>query len=138
MFLVFGSSKLAIRLSKWCSNRQKCVLIGLANNLPIEEPLIGCDIIALPSPVELSIIPKIEHIPTAILFLDDKALSDIDPLDEIRKKWPNTPVLTTMPLQGDGIDLVSIDDISFSAMQDRIRSWERRESASIVEEKQSK
>jgi nanoRNase/pAp phosphatase (c-di-AMP/oligoRNAs hydrolase) len=133
MFLVFGSSKLAIRLSKWCSNRQKCVLIGLANNLPIEEPLIGCDIIALPSPVELSIIPKIEHIPTAILFLDDKALSDIDPLDEIRKKWPNTPVLTTMPLQGDGIDLVSIDDISFSAMQDRIRSWERRESASIVE-----
>ena len=133
MFLVFGSNQLAVRLSKWCAKRHKCVLIGLASSLPIEEPLDECEIIALPSPVELSSIPLIEHIPTAILYLDDDALIDSNSLEQIKMKWPETPILTTVPLEGDGIDLVSIDDISFAAMQDRIRSWERRASASVVE-----
>ena len=133
MFLVFGSNQLAVRLSKWCAKRHKCVLIGLASSLPIEEPLDECEIIALPSPVELSSIPLIDHIPTAILYLDDDALIDSNSLDQIKMKWPETPILTTVPLEGDGIDLVSIDDISFAAMQDRIRSWERRASASVVE-----
>ena len=133
MFLVFGSNQLAVRLSKWCAKRHKCVLIGLASSLPIEEPLDECEIIALPSPVELSSIPLIEHIPTAILYLDDDALIDSNSLDQIKMKWPETPILTTVQLEGDGIDLVSIDDISFAAMQDRIRSWERRASASVVE-----
>ena len=133
MFLVFGSNHLAVRLSKWCAKRHKCVLVGLASSLPIEESLDNCDIIALPSPVELSSIPLIEHIPTAILYLDDDALIDTNSLDKIKMKWPETPILTTVPLEGDGIDLVSIDDISFAAMQDRIRSWERRASASVVE-----
>ena len=133
MFLVFGSNHLAVRLSKWCAKRHKCVLVGLASSLPIEEPLDDCEIIALPSPVELSSIPLIEHIPTAILYLDDDALIDTNSLDQIKMKWPETPILTTVPLEGDGIDLVSIEDISFAAMQDRIRSWERRASASVVE-----
>ena len=133
MFLVFGSNQLAVRLSKWCAKRHKCVLIGLASSLSIEEPLDECEIIALPSPVELSSIPLIEHIPTAILYLDDDALIDSNSLEQIKMKWPETPILTTVPLEGDGIDLVSIDDISFAAMQDRIRSWERRASASVVE-----
>ena len=133
MFLVFGSNQLAVRLSKWCAKRHKCVLIGLASSLPIEEPLDECEIIALPSPVELSSIPLIDHIPTAILYLDDDALIDSNSLDQIKMKWPETPILTTVQLEGDGIDLVSIDDISFAAMQDRIRSWERRASASVVE-----
>ena len=133
MFLIFGSNHLAVRLSKWCAKRHRCVLVGLAQTLPIEEPLEDCEIIALPSPIELSSIPQIEHIPTAILYLDDNILLDIDSLEEIKTKWPETPILTTVPLEGDGIDLVSIDDISFAAMQDRIRSWERRASASVVE-----
>lgn len=133
MFLIFGSNNLAVRLSKWCAKRHRCVLVGLAQTLPIEEPLEDCEIIALPSPIELSSIPQIEHIPTAILYLDDNILLDIDSLEEIKIKWPETPILTTVPLEGDGIDLVSIDDISFAAMQDRIRSWERRASASVVE-----
>jgi nanoRNase/pAp phosphatase (c-di-AMP/oligoRNAs hydrolase) len=132
MFLIFGSNHLAVRLSRWCANRHRCVLVGLASTLPIDEPLEGCEIIALPSPVELSSLPTIEHIPTAILYLDDDALKDNDSLEEIKKRWPQTPILTTVPLEGDGIDLVSIDDISFAAMQDRIRSWERRASASVV------
>ena len=132
MFLVFGSNHLAVRLSKWCANRHRCVLVGLASTLPVEEPLEGCEIIALPSPLKLDSIPLIGHIPTAILYLDNNALKDENPLEEIKIKWPDTPILTTIPLEGDGIDLVSIDDISFAAMQDRIRSWERRTSASVV------
>ena len=133
MFLIFGSSGLGLRLAKWCSKRHRCTLIGLADSLPIGEPLDDCEIIALPSPVELKSIPQINHFPTAILYLDNNALSDENPLEEIKMRWPNVPILTTIPLEGDGIDLVSIDDISFSAMQDRIRSWERRASASVVE-----
>ena len=132
MFLVFGSNQLAVRLSKWCAKRHKCVLVGLASTLPVEEPLDGCEIIALPAPMELSSITMIEHIPTAILYLDDNALMEDNSLEEIKKRWPETPILTTVPLEGDGIDLVSIDDISFAALQDRIRSWERRASASVV------
>ena len=132
MFLIFGSSGLGLRLAKWCSNRHRCTLVGLAHSLPIEEPLENCEIIALPSAVEINSIPQLNHYPTAILYLDDDSLSDGNPLEEIKKKWPNVPILTTVPVEGDGIDLVSIDDISFSAMQDRIRSWERRASASVV------
>ena len=132
MFLIFGSSGLGLRLAKWCSKRHRCTLIGLAESLPIGEELEGCEIIALPSALNLTSIPQINHFPTAILYLDSNALSDDNPLDEIKMRWPNVPILTTIPLEGDGIDLVSIDDISFAAMQDRIRSWERRASASVV------
>ena len=132
MFLIFGSSGLGLRLAKWCSKRHRCTLIGLAESLPIGEELEGCEIIALPSALNLTSIPQINHFPTAILYLDSNALSDNNPLDEIKMRWPNVPILTTIPLEGDGIDLVSIDDISFAAMQDRIRSWERRASASVV------
>ena len=133
MFLIFGSSGLGLRLAKWCSKRHRCTLIGLAESLPIGEALEECEIIALPSPLKLNSLPQINHFPTAILYLDNNSLSDENPLDEIRMRWPNVPIMTTIPLEGDGIDLVSIDDISFSAMQDRIRSWERRASASVVE-----
>ena len=46
MFLIFGSSGLGLRLAKWCSNRHRCTLVGLAHSLPIEEPLENCEIIA--------------------------------------------------------------------------------------------
>tara|TARA_B100000614_G_C14546605_1_gene492330 strand:+ start:203 stop:1438 length:1236 start_codon:yes stop_codon:yes gene_type:complete len=71
--------------------------------------------------------------PTAILYLDDKSINDDEPLEAIKRKWPKTPILTTIPIEGDGYDLISIDDISFSAMQDRIRGWERKEGASTLE-----
>ena len=50
MFLVFGSNPLALRLSRWCAQRQRCVLIGLAASLPETEPIDQCDIVALPGP----------------------------------------------------------------------------------------
>ena len=129
MFLIFGSSGLGLRLAKWCSTRKSCTLIGLADSLPIGEQLQNCEIIALPSSMPLSKLPITNNSPTAILYLDDKSISDDEPLEVIKRKWPKTPILTTIPIEGDGYDLISIDDISFSAMQDRIRGWERKEGA---------
>ena len=133
MFLIFGSSGLGLRLAKWCSTRKNCTLIGLAKDLPIGEDLENCEIIALPSSMPLSDLPITNKSPTAILYLDDKSISDDEPLEVIKRKWPKTPILTTIPIEGDGYDLISIDDISFSAMQDRIRGWERKEGASTLD-----
>lgn len=133
MFLIFGSSGLGLRLAKWCSVRKPCTLIGIAADLPIGEDLPNCEIIALPTSMGLTDLPLNINSPTAILYLDDKSINDDEPLEAIKRKWPKTPILTTIPIEGDGYDLISIDDISFSAMQDRIRGWERKEGASTLE-----
>ena len=133
MFLIFGSSGLGLRLAKWCSMRKPCTLIGIAADLPMGENLPNCEIIALPTSMGLTDLPLNINSPTAILYLDDKSINDDEPLEAIKRKWPKTPILTTIPIEGDGYDLISIDDISFSAMQDRIRGWERKEGASTLE-----
>ena len=133
MFLIFGSSGLGLRLAKWCSMRKPCTLIGIAADLPMGENLPNCEIIALPTSMGLTDLPLNINSPTAILYLDDKSINDDEPLEAIKRKWPKTPILTTIPIEGDGYDLISIDDISFSAMQDRIRGWERKEGASTLD-----
>ena len=132
MFLIIGSGHLAVRLSQWCAERSRSILIGLANNLPLDGPLEGCEIMALPNPTLLNTLPLDAHKPTAVLLLDPEALADEDPVSAIQNRWSDIPILTTLPLEGDGVDLVSVDDVSFAAMQDRIRSWERKDGAGVV------
>ena len=111
MFLVFGSTPLAVRLSRWCAQRQRCVLIGLASTLPDTEPIDGCEIIALPAAMPLSSLPLEDHKPTAILLIDPNALEGEEPIESIRNHWRDVPILTTLPLEGDGVDLISVDDV---------------------------
>lgn len=132
MFLVFGSTPLAVRLSQWCAQRQHCVLVGLASTLPETEPIEQCDVIALPEPTPLTALPLDARSPTAILLIDPNALAGDHPIEAIRNHWKDVPILTTLPLEGDGVDLISVDDVSFTAMQDRIRSWERKDGASVL------
>ena len=99
MFLIFGSSGLGLRLAKWCSTRRNCTLVGMAKDLPIGQDLENCEIIALPGPVKLADLPVNNHSPTAILYLDDKSLDDLDPLGSIKNKWPKSPILTTIPME---------------------------------------
>ncbi|MBT6844864.1 MAG: hypothetical protein HOA11_03830, partial [Euryarchaeota archaeon] len=132
MFLIIGSGQLAIRLSQWCAEQRKSILVGLAQKLPLDGPLEGCDIMALPHSTFLSELPLDAHKPTAVLLLNPEALADEDPVASIRNRWAEIPILTTLPLEGDGVDLISVDDVSFAAMQDRIRSWERKDGAGVV------
>ncbi len=132
MFLIIGSGHLAVRLSQWCAERRRSILIGLATNLPLDGPLEGCEIMALPGPTLLNTLPLDAHKPTAVLLLDPEALADDEPVAAIQNRWADVPILTTLPLKGDGVDLVSVDDVSFAAMQDRIRSWERKDGAGVV------
>ena len=132
MFIIIGSGQLAIRLSQWCAERRRSILIGLAAHLPLDGPLEGCEIMALPSPTLLNSLPLDAHKPTAVLLLDPEALADEDPVTAIQNRWSDIPILTTLPLEGDGVDLISVDDVSIAAMQDRIRSWERKDGAGVV------
>jgi nanoRNase/pAp phosphatase (c-di-AMP/oligoRNAs hydrolase) len=132
MFLIIGSGHLAVRLSQWCALRRRSVLIGLASNLPLDGPLEGCEIIALPSPMPLNSLPLEAQKPTAVLLLNPEALADENPLEAIQNHWQDVPILTTLSLEGDGVDLISVDDVSFAAMQDRIRSWEQKDGASVL------
>jgi hypothetical protein len=132
MFLVFGSNPLAVRLSQWCAQRQRCVLVGLASTLPETDPIEQCEVIALPEPMPLASLPLDAGEPTAILLIDPNALSGDAPIEAVRNHWKDVPILTTMPLEGDGVDLISVDDVSYTAMQDRIRSWERKDGASVL------
>ncbi|MEJ6665900.1 MAG: DHH family phosphoesterase, partial [Euryarchaeota archaeon] len=104
----------------------------MAETLPDTEPIEQCDIIALPEPMTLSSLPLDARKPTAILLIDPNALLGEAPIEAIRNHWGDVPILTTLPLEGDGVDLISVDDVSFTAMQDRIRSWERKDGASVL------
>ena len=133
MFLIIGSGHLAIRLSQWCAQRRRSVLIGLASSLPLDGPLEGCEIMALPTPTSLRELPLDSQKPTAVLLLNPEALADTNPLEAIQNHWQDIPILTTLSLEGDGIDLISVDDVSFAAMQDRIRSWEQKAGANVLQ-----
>ena len=91
MFLIFGSSGLGLSL-QMVFNPEKLTLIGLAEDLPIGESLDNCEIIALPSSMQLNELPITNNSPTAILYLDDKSISDDEPLEVIKRKWPKPNV----------------------------------------------
>ena len=84
MFLIIGSGHLAVRLSQWCALRRRSVLIGLASNLPLDGPLEGCEIMALPSPMPLNSLPLEAQKPTAVLLLNPEALADENPLEALQ------------------------------------------------------
>ena len=96
MFLIFGSSGLGLRLAKWCSTRKNCTLIGLADDLPIGEALENCEIIALPSSMPLAELPVSNNSPTAILFLDDKSITDDEPLEAVSYTHLTLPTIPTV------------------------------------------
>ncbi|MEZ8112544.1 MAG: DHH family phosphoesterase [Candidatus Poseidoniaceae archaeon] len=135
MFLIIGSGNLAIRLATWCQSSRSCIIVGLSEKLPIQQQdeLKNVEVMALPHAVSLNSLPLGDRSPTAVLLLDPSALEDSNPIQALNTMWPNVPILTTLPLQGDGIDLVSIDDVSFAAIQDRIRAWDRKDGSTVVQ-----
>ncbi|MDE0557310.1 MAG: DHH family phosphoesterase [Candidatus Poseidoniaceae archaeon] len=135
MFLIIGSGNLAIRLATWCQSSRSCIIVGLSEKLPVQQQdeLENVEVMALPHAVSLNSLPLGDRNPTAVLLLDPSALDDSDPIQALNTMWPNVPILTTLPLQGDGIDLVSIDDVSFAAIQDRIRAWDRNDGSTVVQ-----
>ena len=61
--------------------------------------------------------PLPEVIPTAILLLEE-IICDDDPVQELKNRWPNTPILSTIDV--DGAEMVSIEDLTTSAIQHRL------------------
>ena len=126
MFLIFGSDPIAIRLAEWIGERSVARIIGLAEQL---VPMNDVEIVALPTEMELHEMPLPEVTPTAILLLEE-IICDDDPVQELKNRWPNTPILSTIDVEG--AELVSIEDLTTSAIQDRLRSIDRKQGAREV------
>ncbi len=126
MFLIFGSDSLAIRLAEWIGARSRVRIIGLADQIVGME---DAEIVALPTEMELHEMPLPDVTPTAILLLEE-IICDDDPVQELRNHWPNTPILSTINI--DGAERISVEDLTISAIQDRLRSIDRKQGASEV------
>ena len=126
MFLIFGSDPIAVRLAEWIGERSTARIIGLAEQL---VPMNDVEIVALPTEMELHEMPLPEVTPTAILLLEE-IICDDDPVQELKNRWPNTPILSTIDV--DGAEMVSIEDLTTSAIQDRLRSIDRKQGAREV------
>ena len=126
LFLIFGSDTIAIRLAEWIGSRSRVRIIGLAEQM---AGIPGAEIVALPTEMELHEMPLPDVTPTAILLLEE-IICDDDPIQELRNHWPNTPILSTLAI--DGVERISIEDLTTSAIQDRLRSIDRKQGASEV------
>ena len=126
MFLIFGSDPLAIRLAEWIGERSRVRIIGLAEQ---QVAMKDVEIVALPTEMELHEMPLPEVTPTAILLLEE-IICDDDPVAELRNRWPNTPILSTIDVEG--AEMISVEDLTASAIQDRLRSIDRKQGASEV------
>ena len=126
MFLIFGSDSLAIRLAEWIGARSRVRIIGLAEQL---VPMKDVEIVALPTEMELHEMPLPEVTPTAVMLLEE-IICDDDPVQELKNRWPNTPILSTIDVEG--AERISVEDLTTSAIQDRLRSIDRKQGASEV------
>jgi len=126
LFLIFGSDTLAIRLAEWIGQRSIVRIIGLAEQL---VPMEDVEIVALPTEMELHEMPLPDVTPTAVLLLEE-IICDDDPVQELKSHWPNTPILSTIDVKG--AERISIEDLTTSAIQDRLRSIDRKQGASEV------
>ena len=66
---------------------------------PLDKPLEGCEIMALPSPMLLKDLPLDTRKPTAVLLLDPESLLDENALEALQNHWNDVPVLTTSHLR---------------------------------------
>ena len=126
MFVIFGSDPIAIRLAEWIGERSSVRIIGLAEQL---VPMKDVEIVALPTEMELHEMPLPEVTPTAVLLLEE-IICDDNPVKELKNRWPNTPVLSTIDVEG--AEKISIEDLTINAIQDRLRSIDRKQGASEV------
>ena len=126
MFLIFGCDHLAIRLAQWISVRSRVRIVGLAEHM---VGLENVEMVALPTEMNLDEMPLPEVTPTAILLLEE-IICDDDPVEVLRNHWPNTPILSTIDLEG--AELISVEDLTVAAIQDRLRSIDRRQGAGEV------
>jgi nanoRNase/pAp phosphatase (c-di-AMP/oligoRNAs hydrolase) len=126
MFLIFGCDHLAIRLAQWISARSRVRIIGLADHMIGVE---GVEMVALPTEMNLDEMPLPEVSPTAILLLEE-IICDDNPVEALRNHWPNSPILSTIDLEG--AETISVEDLTVAAIQDRLRSIDRRQGADEV------
>ena len=74
--------------------------------------------------------PLPEVAPTAVMLLEEITCDD-DPVQELKNRWPNTPILSTIDVEG-AENVISVEDLTTSAIQDRLRSIDRKQGASEV------
>ena len=135
MFLVLGHSPIAVGLAHWCSKRRPTRLIGLASKLEISEDIGDCEILPLPMPMAPSELPDGGHKPTAVILVDTDVLEGENILTEIRKRWPDAPILSEeLSVEHiENLDQIDVQDLISAAFKEKVRSWERHAGATVLE-----
>lgn len=135
MFLVVGSSKIAVNLAKWCSERRPSQLVGLASILDVDEDLGDCEILQLPRAMSVSELPDTGQKPTAVILVEPQVLNEEHPIPSLRERWPDTPILSerTLDQNIEKVDVIDTSDIITAAYKDKVRSWERHAGATVLE-----
>ena len=135
MFLVVGNSPIAVNLARWCSERRPTRLICLASSLEIAEDLGDCEILPLPKPLPVSKLPDVSQKPTAVILVDSEVLEGEQVLMDMRKRWPDTPILTEKSSEKeiDSIDKIDAQEIITAAFKEKVRAWERHAGATVLE-----
>ena len=121
MFLVIGSSTIAVNLANWCSERRPTRLIGLASLLDISEDLGDCEILPLPKALSVSELPDTGQKPTAVILVDSDVLDEEETLTSLRERWPEAPILPkkTAPQEIDKVDEIDTQDIITAAFKEK-------------------
>lgn len=115
-----------MRLAEWISVRARVRIIGLADHISALE---NAEIVTLPTEMNLDEMPLPDVTPTAILLVEE-IICDDNPVEALRNHWPNTPILSTLNLEG--AEMISVEDLTVSAIQDRLRSIDRKQGAGEV------
>ena len=129
MFLIFGSDNIACRLAEWIGSTSRVRLIGLANQL---TGIANVEIVTLPTEMELHEMPLPDHQPTAILILEE-IICDDDPVNSLKQIWPESPILSTVELEG--CELISVDDLTVGLLKEKLKTIDRKQGASDVMKK---
>lgn len=134
MFLIFGSDYRASQIAKWSAKRRTTRLISLSQDLDLDQEFEDCEILALPSPISLESMPMSTIQPELILVVQTNMFEDQEPIEVIKQKWPDAFVLTHHDLSDLSTgEIIDVNQLYMNAVKDRIRSFERKAGAAVIE-----
>ena len=134
MFLIFGSDFRASQIAQWSGKRRTTRLVALGENLNLEQEFENCEILALPAKISLDSLPLSNLKPELILIVETNMLEGEYPVEEIKQKWPDAFVLTHHELTDLPTgEMIDINQLYLNAVKDRIRSFERKAGAAVIE-----
>lgn len=134
MYLLIGSGEPLARLAAWCASSRPTRVVLLAAEAQDAAGLHDCDVMALPSPTSVDGLPSMPRVPSLIVVLNTRPLSDGDAASALAARWPGVPIIGPVaPADGAMVDEIRPADLLLSAVKDRVRAHERHTGAAVLD-----